>query len=307
LPNTLAHFGVQVLGTRIAVTNPDARLLFLGPVIPDLPWISQRVVMVLFPGINPVDLRLYSSVQASLLFCLVISSAVALVTIRPWLVFGVLGCNSLVHLLLDASEIKWGNGVGLFAPFDWGLINQGFVWPESVFVAILSIAGFIVGVMALGRPGDQIGLRAKGSGPIVAAILLSGYVLAPLAFMEEVERADAYYSHTLRHPTEHIGKPVEFDRVRLDTTSSGTTIRTFAGTSPRVVSSSPIMGGTVSIRGHFIDAATIQVDEIHVHEDLLREIPTYVGLGLLVFAFARGHAGRLRFPGLFGGARRKVN
>jgi hypothetical protein len=94
-------------------------------VIPDVPWILQRIVSAGFTAsvVDPYDLRLYTIVQSSLIACLVLSLALSLLSSAPRRVFMLLAFNSFVHLLLDAMETKWANGVNLFAPFSWQLLN----------------------------------------------------------------------------------------------------------------------------------------------------------------------------------------
>ena len=59
--------------------------------------------------------NLLASLAGTLLLC----AAIAALTTTPRLVASVLGLNALLHLLLDATEQKWGNGVHLLAPFSW--------------------------------------------------------------------------------------------------------------------------------------------------------------------------------------------
>ena len=152
VPNTLVHIGVQGLGNRLISTRIDLKWVFLACIIPDLPWIFRRTIISLAPSVNIYDLRLYTLVQASLLFCVLLSLAFALMSEKPRLVFGILAVNSLVHLLLDAAEIKWGNGVHMFAPLDWQLLSFGLVWPDSLLVALLSLLGLLLGIWVLAHP-----------------------------------------------------------------------------------------------------------------------------------------------------------
>ena len=136
MPNTLVHLGIQGLGNRLVSTRIDLKWVFLGCIIPDLPWIFRRVIIGLNSAIDRYDVLLYSAVQASLLFCLLLALACALVSEKPRLVFAILAVNSLIHLLLDAVEIKWGNGVLLLAPLNWQLLNFNLVWPDSVLIKV---------------------------------------------------------------------------------------------------------------------------------------------------------------------------
>ncbi len=65
MPNTLAHLGVQGLTTRSLLKDADYKWIYLGCIIPDLPWILQRIVMYVYPGIDPYDLRLFVIIQST--------------------------------------------------------------------------------------------------------------------------------------------------------------------------------------------------------------------------------------------------
>jgi hypothetical protein len=106
MPNTLAHIGLQTPLTKLGLKTAPLQWIALGCVIPDIPWILQRIFR-LIPTLDPVSLRMYAVFQASLLSCCVLSLAFALLTRRTGFVFLVLSLNSLCHLLLDACQKKW--------------------------------------------------------------------------------------------------------------------------------------------------------------------------------------------------------
>ena len=78
MPNTLAHFGIQGVATRLVVRDADPKWIFLGGVLPDVPWILNRGLPALVPGVDRIDLRLYAVLQSSLAGSLVLAGAVAL-------------------------------------------------------------------------------------------------------------------------------------------------------------------------------------------------------------------------------------
>ena len=75
MPNTLAHLGVQSLATRALIRDSDLKWIYLGCIVPDLPWTLNRLVKTTVPSVDLYDLRLYVIVQASLFFCLLLSFA----------------------------------------------------------------------------------------------------------------------------------------------------------------------------------------------------------------------------------------
>ena len=110
MPNTLVHLGVQGIGNRLISKKIDLKWVFLGCLIPDIPWILRRALLTLFPEVNAYDLTLYATVQASLLYCLLLSLVFALLSERTRFVFAVLAANVVLHLLLDAVEQCLGEG-----------------------------------------------------------------------------------------------------------------------------------------------------------------------------------------------------
>ena len=128
MPNTLAHLGIQGIATRSWFRNADLKWIFIGCVIPDLPWILQRLIWTGLPDIDRYDLRLFATAQSSLFFCLILSVALAALSKRFWKVFIILGINSLLYLLMDALQNKWANGVQFFAPFNWKMTNFDLFW-----------------------------------------------------------------------------------------------------------------------------------------------------------------------------------
>ncbi|MBU1985662.1 MAG: hypothetical protein KJ846_00385, partial [Proteobacteria bacterium] len=125
MPNTLVHIGIQGPLNTLFGKGTNPQWMLLGCIIPDIPWILQRILNFI-PGIDPYTLRLYSLNQASLFFCLFMAAALALSTRRSLHIFLLLSLNCLLHLLLDATQIKWANGVQLLVPFSWSMLR--FDW-----------------------------------------------------------------------------------------------------------------------------------------------------------------------------------
>ncbi|MEL6680055.1 MAG: hypothetical protein AAFQ51_15215, partial [Pseudomonadota bacterium] len=148
MPATLGHIGVQALITRGVIRGADFKWILLGCVLPDVPWILQRLTRAGLPSVDVFDLRIYAIVQSSLVFTLILCGACALVARHPLRVFGILAVGALLHLLLDASQTKWANGVILFAPLDWRLVAFGFYWPEDVITLILLLFGLAYAAFA---------------------------------------------------------------------------------------------------------------------------------------------------------------
>lgn len=268
--------------------------VFLGCVIPDLPWILRRIILSLDSGINIYDLRLYTLVQASLSFCLMLSLAFALVSEKPRLVFGVLAVNSSLHLLLDALEIKWGNGVYLFAPLNWQLLSFELVWPDSSLVAALSIFGLVIGIWFIMRPvSTPIRVLLYSNRKLVPVVLLvSMYFFGPLAFLNGPYSTDANSVSTLKEREHRVGKEVRMDRQTYEQRDDGDVVLTFAHEPLRVVGDIRAEKSLqVSLIGEFVNIDTIRIHRLHEYHSLWRDFASYAGLGLIALvwlvAFAR--------------------
>ena len=54
MPNTLAHLCVQGIATRSLIKDADLKWIYTGCVIPDVPWILQRVIRSAFVNVTPM-------------------------------------------------------------------------------------------------------------------------------------------------------------------------------------------------------------------------------------------------------------
>ncbi len=296
MPNMFAHIGVQGIATRALIRDADLRWVLLGCLLPDFPWILQRLGQTFVPGLNPYDLRLYAIGQASLAACLLLSGALALSSSQPAKIFRLLALNAVFHLLLDACETKWANGVHLFAPLSWELLNFGLFWPESWLIFLLTIFGFAYGV----RVGWHVLPPPTPTTPrplwqrLCATCLVVGYVLLPLAFCSGPYAMDNHSVKTLRESTLRTGRPVEFDRNLYLKQTAGDRLRTFAGEELRVIGTQSERSGLVSVRGTFVDSTTVHIDDIHAHWGITRDLASYLGIALLVGVWLRPYMLRAR-------------
>ncbi len=293
MPNTLAHFGIQGVVSGALFRNADAKWVFLGCVIPDVPWILQRVVRTVVNGVDPYDLRLYAIAQASFVGCLFLCGVFSAVSDKPRKVFTILTLNVLLHLLLDALQTKWANGVHLFAPVSWELVNFGLFWPESLVTYLLTAFGLgyvawvwrdtIVQPPALSAPSLRKGLLVLS--------LLVVYFALPMALLNGPEAADNHFVQTLREREARTGRFVEFDRNLYLKQPARDVLRTLAGEERRVLGHHLDHSAMVSIQARFIDPQTIEISELHEHARWFRDGATYTGLVLLstlwVVAFFR--------------------
>lgn len=281
MPNTLAHIGAQGVATQALLRNVDPKWIYVGCIIPDFPWIVRRIILVVHPTINHHDITICAIIQASLLFCLLLSSAIALLTTHYLKTFTILGFNSFLHLFLDACETKWGNGVHFFAPFNWQLKNFGFFWPESILTYFLTISGLIYFVWYCRQTiSTKLNIVWKLSGRfIVSLMILIGYFYGPFFILDAPEKADSHFIKTIssRNP----GSYVEFDRAYYQKAPGGDLLRSDL-TLFQVDGAVPNHSGTISVRANFANKGLINIIEYHEHNSRLRDISSLLGLTLVV-------------------------
>ncbi len=283
MPNTLAHFGIQAVTSRSICRDADPRWIFTGCVIPDVPWILQRLVQASGLSVDLYDLRIYSIIQASLVCSLLVCGALACLSFHPRKVFLILSCNVLGHLLLDAMQTKWANGVHIFAPLSWTMWNAGFFWPEGVVTYSLTILGlgYVCWVWRSSFRTPLINWQPSLKYFGAALICTMSYLLVPFLMMNGPEIADNHFVNTLRATEARQGKAIEFDRVSFTQKTEQGAIRTFAKEDIQLQKVPMAESGTVSLKGRFMDQGTIRVDEWHEHVPLFRDAASIIGLGLL--------------------------
>lgn len=272
----LVHLGVQTLGSRLLLRGSDFKWIAVGCIIPDVPWIVQRVLLAFNSGVDPFSLRHYTTVQASLLGCLVLSGVFAMMAANSRKLFLLLAFNSLLHLLLDAMEIKWAGGVHFLAPVSWQPIGFNFFWPEHVAISILTVFGALTLSYAGSRewsvPVVLAGDRMKSG---LALLLLTVYFVLPLSLASGPAEADNHFARTLQDVEGRPGRYLELDRSPYR--NSDNTVAIFSGERLKVRGMNLPGEAVVSVRGNFIDQHTIHVSAFHVHSPM-RDISSIAAL-----------------------------
>ena len=284
MPNTLAHIGVQTLITRGLFKQADLRFVLLGCIIPDLPWILQRLVALL-SMVDAYQLRSYAIAQAALFMCIPACIGVAVLTQQKAKTFVILLFGCVLHLLLDAMQTKWANGVHLFAPFDWSLLNFGWYWPESPITYILSALGPVMVIYYWrGLFLTPVPLHFAVKPVVLSVLFFLVYFVGPVLSMNAVWHADNHYVATLAQP-EKAGKYVEIDRrpLRLDENGQAT-LRGIAGEDFKLDQhfENP---AKVSIKGQFKSDWVLQITQVHYHQGALRDWFSYLGLLAVLMSF----------------------
>jgi membrane-bound metal-dependent hydrolase YbcI (DUF457 family) len=287
VPNTLVHFATQGALSRGLWRRLDARWIYLGCLLPDLPWILRRAVVAFGVPVDAFDLRLYTMAQASLAGTLVLCAALAAASAAPRLVFAVLGLNAFLHLLLDACEVKWGNGVHLLGPFSWRMTSFDLVSGESVVVPVLAAAGALLVAWEIARrPQGGIGFDRRPQRRAAACGLCAAYLLAPLPFLSAIEATDSYSVKTLRERERRPGRVVGLDRTAFVRTPAGAALEIWTGERLRAVGALLDHGALVSLQGTFLEPDLVRIDRFLEHRTD-RDWPSYVALVLLGLLWIR--------------------
>jgi len=285
MPNTLAHIGLHVAGLRIVgVRSKDLSFVLLGCIIPDLPWILRRIVLVIDSS-EPLTLFAYSSIQSSLVFCLVFAATLALIFRNSAHTFVIVGVSCGIHLILDALQIKWANGVILLAPFDWKIVSWGSFWPESMVSYAATALGTAVITAAFFRTREHpITFRIARGQLVIAGGLLAVWIIVPLALVPTAFQNNNHYLQTLRDIEGRPGQFVEFDRCTVLNRDSKWYVETISGENVELLASQITLPGTYSIAGTFENSEQLKVHEWHRHS-VFRDVASIVGLGLVLFWF----------------------
>jgi hypothetical protein len=287
VPNTLVHFAVQGPASRGLWRHLDPRWIYLGCLLPDVPWILRRAVVAFGLPADPFDLRLYTMGLASLAGTLVLCAALAVASAAPRLVFAVLGLNALLHLVLDASEVKWGNGVHLLAPFSWRMTSFDLVGGEGLVLPALSLVGALLVAWELARPQRAgIGFDLRPKRLASAGALCAAYLLAPLPFLSAIEATDSYSVKTLREVELRPGRVVSLDRTAFLKTPAGGLIEIWTGEQVRAVGAVLDHDARVSLEGTFLEPDLVRIDRLAEH-GTDRDWPSYVALAMLALLWAR--------------------
>jgi len=259
----------------------DPRVIYLGCLLPDVPWILRRAVVGLGIPADTFDLRLYTMAQASLAGTLLLCAALALLTRRVRIVFACLGVNALLHLLLDATEVKWGNGVHLFAPFSWRMTSFSLVSGEGLPVLVLAVLGATLLAIEILRVAPAVPLDLRPSRLAAAAAFLAAWFLAPLPFLPAIEASDSYSVGTLRHVESRPGREVWLDRTTFEARpEGGGVLHIWTGETIRATGDVPDHDARLSLRGTFLAPDLLRVDAMAEHR-ANRDLSSYVALALL--------------------------
>jgi hypothetical protein len=283
MPSTLIHLGVQGFACRTLVRDIDLRFVYLACVIPDVPWILQRVIHALPLPIDHGELMLRSGAQSSLFFSLILCAAIAILCRRSASVFAILASGALLHLLLDITQIKWGRGAIFLAPLDWRTVSLDWLWPDNPLfhaLAFLSLGFVLITWRTLDH--SRVIRPAAPLRSIFCAAALIFYLLAPGLFSSQLLAQDVYFAKTLSDHQARAGSFIAFDRAKIVSANDEVTlVELFTGEVVGVQGMPPGAGKRVSVEGHFRDSSTIIAAQHHFHDPMSRVTGSLIGLLLV--------------------------
>ncbi len=276
MPNTLCHIALQAPLSRVFWKRAPLPWIVAGCVVPDIPWILLRF----FEYSNIIslyDARIYTTVQASLFFCLLLSFSLALCSRKIGPIFCLLLGNCLFHLIFDSIQIKWGNGVHFFAPFSWQIFHLDLFWPENILFTILTGVGIIYLLWAWKREkiACPIDVMVPFSRLALTSLGLCFYFFGPFLFISASEQAGNNYIQVLRDYEGRKGRYVEIDREPFDAKTNRVT--TWPQDVMKLTGEAPPVTGQVSLQGYFISPDTIHVQKYKQHSTF-RDWASLLGL-----------------------------
>ena len=276
MPNTLCHIGIQAPLNGFILDKKLLLWVIIACIIPDIPWIELKLLLAA-TSINPYDLRLYCTAQASLLLCMILGAGLSLWACNSVKIFSILALNSLIHLLLDSLQIKWGNGVNIISPVNWQMFHLDLFWPEYLGTTLFSVVGFIYLIfnwkkLSAGKPLD---ISVNTTKRCMGGLLILAYFITPLYFTDQLEEADPYFIHTMKDVNKRPGKPIKLDRA--DYFAGTKDVKIYSGERLHLTGNLPGQSGRVSFSGVFQDSRTIAIHEYHRHTDH-RDLASFIGL-----------------------------
>lgn len=288
MPNTLAHIAVNSISTKIIIRKSELLWIYIGCIIPDFPWIIRKILSFFLPVINGYDLQVYAIIQSSLIFSIMLSLAFALISQSKSRTFIILVLGSLLHLLLDLVQIKWANGVILFAPFSWQLSNYGFFWPENSVNYIVTCLGFLYLIFNWKKVKyENLPIVLKRNFSALSLLLLLVYFLTPFLFIQNIYAADSHFVRTLKETNLREGNYVELDRKSIihNELTESYWIQSFNKDLIELSEINSIKSSRISVRGYFETNNRIKVIEFHENWDLFRDGASYLGLFLILLSW----------------------
>ena len=288
MPNTLAHIGAQFPISRGISRSWDPRWIALGLLLPDVPWILQRIALIALPFLSPITVRSYVVVLSTPLFCAVIAACIALCFENGRTIFRILFFQSLLHLVFDAFQQKGGVGVHFLAPFSWHAFSFPAYSMNGWLTHLLTLSGLIILILLLAGkirfPKLDRPLLNQPRRIVPAILLLAIYSLGPLLLRHQVIDANVHDLKTWKGDGPRTGVTVHFDRAHYFPGDPGSIQDDFNPVPIPIIGVELPRESTISTEAVFINEDTLWTATYVVHPRGERLTYTLLGLiGILLF------------------------
>jgi hypothetical protein len=249
---------------------------------------SVRVADVWVPDEFRVALQFQAQAFHTPFMCLWGGLIFACFVRHPWLQGIAFVGAAWFHLLLDACQTRYGNGVAFLYPASWHTYNFELFGPEDhIGLAFLAIStGVVLHSFWKGLPPLPL-RRPSWRG---ALMLGGGFVLMPLITWHEALEANVFNMAFVYSPSTFEGKEIGFERNRL-ISSTPARLRTWYGRELVLdgVPDDAMPGDSVSLCGTY-RAGTLEVERFHVHWPHRHTTPSLIALALLVLAICQAQS-----------------
>lgn len=288
MPNTLAHLAIQIPAGR-ALGQQTLILVCMGLMIPDLPWILQRVLLYVDGSFSALHIRSYCLALSTPALCLLLSWGISLLFRNPVRTLTVLFSQCLLHFFLDGLEQKGGIGILWFAPLNWASFSFEILSMDGVFVRGLSILGIVLGLILIFRRSNQNKdlFRLNRVRMIGSSALLMIYLLVPLALMDTIIEKDVHHFRSWAMPSTREDNSISFDRavlvpgcptyIKNDLTPEPVVLKGFKSEEP----------GLIIGRGMFASENELILKDYTIIDRNERSVATFVGIVMVMAILAR--------------------
>jgi hypothetical protein len=276
----MIHYGTTLAAGWPLRDRSITMSLLLGATWPDLPWVLLRGLHMVVPISSSLTPSYYVQPFATPLMCLWAGVIFACCVRRPRRQAVAFVAAAWLHLLLDACQTRFGNGVAFLYPLSGKLYDFEVFWEESpVGLAMLALS---VGFVAVVAKQGVASMTWKRPPAMWVAVLLVGYFAMPVVTWSLMRGDDTFGMAFVSDPTSFEGRTVGFDRNLLAGTNPPI-LRTWYGRDLRLVGvpAEAQAGDIVSVRGRYTDGE-IAVEAFHVHLRHLHDVPSMVALAVFV-------------------------
>jgi hypothetical protein len=276
--------------TRALFKTADPRWICLGLLIPDLPWILQRVLLSIPIDIPPYAIRAYVVGMSAPLMCSILSAAIASLFKKWREVFSILLFGSMVHLLLDAVQEKGGLGIPLAYPFYFETFSYPLFSMNGWISVSITFIGLLTTLYILLKPRNYFPFPKwthEKHRLILCGILVWGYLTIPAMFLEATIRSNVHDTGVISGLLNRTGASVHFDRAHFTPGVVSSIKNSTMPSAVEVVGIDLNAPALVSGKAIFVSENTLEMQSYEAHPRYARFSYTMVGLLAIIAIWIR--------------------